>query len=400
MTVALLTGCGDKPYAVGLGTTLLSQQVGLEIIGGDDLDVPAFRAAPAATFLNLRGSQNSAASFGTKVLRILMYYVRLIAYAITARPKIFHILWNNKFEYFDRTVMIGLYKAFGKKIVLTVHNVNIGKRDATDSLANRLTLRMQYRLADHLFVHTEKMKAELTDDFGVSPSKISVIPFGINNTVPATSMTGAEARRRLGLGSHEKVLLFFGSIAPYKGLEYLVAACQISMPRHSDYRLVVAGSPKGDKRYWSGIYEQILGNLNPDQVTLKIEFVPDEDTETYFKAADVLVLPYRRIFQSGVLFLGYSFGLPVLAADVGSLKDDIVQGVTGLVFHPEDSTDLARAIDQFFSSDMFEAGSSRRTAIQEYANAKYSWDTVGTMTRNAYATLVGKELTERTGALT
>ena len=66
------------------------------------------------------------------------------------------------------------------------------------------------------------------------------------------------------------------------------------------------------------------------------EFIPDEETEIYFKAADVLVLPYRHIYQSGVLFLGYSFGLPVLAADVGSLKDEIVEGKTGFVFRPED----------------------------------------------------------------
>ena len=82
-----------------------------------------------------------------------------------------------------------------------------------------------------------------------------------------------------------------------------------------------------------------------DRVIEKIEYVPDEATELYFKAADVLVLPYVRVFQSGVLFLGYSFGLPVIAADVGSLKEEIVEGKTGFVFKPQDSSDLARTID-------------------------------------------------------
>ena len=68
------------------------------------------------------------------------------------------------------------------------------------------------------------MKAELSSDFGVPKSKVSVIPFGINNTVPNTSLSSAEAKRRLGISSTDKTMLFFGNIAPYKGLEYLTAA--------------------------------------------------------------------------------------------------------------------------------------------------------------------------------
>ena len=86
---------------------------------------------------------------------------------------------------------------------------------------------------------------------------------------------------------------------------------------------------------------------------LRGDYIPDEETELYFKAADVLVLPYRHIYQSGVLFLGYSFGLPVLAADVGPLKDEIVEGKTGFVFRPEDSVGLATTIEQYFASDLF-----------------------------------------------
>ncbi len=96
-----------------------------------------------------------------------MYYAKLIRYAATAKPRIFHILWNNKFELFDRTLLMLYYKLLGKKIVFTVHNVNAGRRDSKDTRLNRLTLRIQYRLADHIFVHTEKMKRELIEEFGV-----------------------------------------------------------------------------------------------------------------------------------------------------------------------------------------------------------------------------------------
>ena len=69
-----------------------------------------------------------------------MYYAKLIRYAATAKPRIFHILWNNKFEFFDRTLLMLYYRLLGKKIVLTVHNVNAGRRDSKDTRLNRLTL--------------------------------------------------------------------------------------------------------------------------------------------------------------------------------------------------------------------------------------------------------------------
>ena len=82
-----------------------------------------------------------------------------------------------------------------------------------------------------------------------------------------------------------------------------------------------------------------------------------------------LVLPYRHIYQSGVLFLGHSFGLPVLAADVGSLKDDIVEGKTGFVFRPEDPDDLARVIEQYFASDLYADLNNRRKEIRRARHA-------------------------------
>ncbi len=91
------------------------------------------------------------------------------------------------------------YRLLGKRIVLTVHNVNAGRRDSKDTPLNRLTLRIQYRLADHIFVHTEKMKLELIEEFGVQGHRVTVIPFGINNAVPNTRLTPSEARQRLGI---------------------------------------------------------------------------------------------------------------------------------------------------------------------------------------------------------
>lgn len=389
--VGLLTGGIDKPYAFGLAMELLSKNVRVDFIGSDEIDSPEFHGRPDLRFLNLRGDQSPDASLPAKIHRICLYYARLIRYAATARPKVFHILWNNKFQTFDRTVLMLYYRALGKRVVLTAHNVNAARRDGTDSLLNRVTLRIQYQLADHVFVHTEKMRQELLNEFRVSSHRVTVIPFGINNAVPHTELTRADARRRLGLGAVERTILFFGRVGPYKGLEYLVAAFQRLASRDPGYRLIIAGEPKdGAEAYTGEILNAIKTSSMGGQVITRLEYIPDQDTEMYFKAADVLALPYTDVFQSGVLFLAYSFGLPVVASDVGSFSAEVLEGETGFLCKPCDSDDLARALETYFDSDCFRSIERRREAIRARAMASNSWSTIGDITRRVYADLTGR----------
>ena len=372
-----------------MASALISEGLVFDFIGSDEVDSPELHGHPLVIYRNLR-NQRVDAGLAQKMARILVYYFRLLAYAATARPRVFHILWNNKFDFFDRTLLMLYYKMLGKKLVFTAHNVNAGIRDGNDSFLNRFSLKSQYRLSDHIFVHTERMKAELVSGFGVLLDKVTVIPFGINNTVLNSALTRTDARRQLGLPADAKALLFFGNIAPYKGLEYLVAAF-IELARKSpDYRLVIAGRPKGCDDYWDRIRQTIESSGVGDRIIQRIEYIPDEQTEVYFKAADALVLPYVHIFQSGVLFLGYSFGLPVLAADVGSLKEEILEGETGFVFKPQDSADLAKAIERYFVSDLYGGMESGREKIREFANDRYSWAKVGAIARRVYSELLAK----------
>jgi glycosyltransferase involved in cell wall biosynthesis len=387
LRVTLLTGGGDKPYALGLGSALAAQGVCLDFIGSDEVNGPELHETPLVNFLNLRGDQRSDASFVRKVLRVAAYYWRLLLYTARAKPRVFHILWNDKFEYFDRTALMLYYKLLGKKIVLTAHNVNAGKRDANDSLLNRLTLKIQYRSADRIFVHTEKMKSELITDFGVSANKVPVIPFGLNDTVPNTKLTAGEARRLLGVRDTDKTMLFFGHIAPYKGVDILIAAFAEALRTDENYRLIIAGKVKDCPDYWRLVQDEISRLGVGERIVERIEFVPDEQTEWYFKAADVLILPYTHIFQSGVLVLAYSFGLPVIASDVGSLREDIVEDKTGYIFQAKDPADLARVIRKYFEGDLYRKLEFHRQEIRDYANQRYSWATVGGITRDVYANL-------------
>jgi glycosyltransferase involved in cell wall biosynthesis len=389
--IALLTGGGDKPYALGMAAALTSVGIHVDFIGSDDLNVPELLNNPLVNFLNLRGDQRPEASRMAKALRVLSYYLRLIRYAATARPKLFHILWNNKFLFFDRTLLMFYYRMLGKKITFTVHNVNAGKRDLNDSFLNRLSLRIQYNLCDHIFVHSDRMKSELVSDFCIAESKVSVVPFGINNTVPDSSLSIAEAKRLLGISGGDRTLLFFGNIAPYKGLEYLISAFAELSNKDRSYRLIIVGKPKGSEDYWKQIHQGIARSGIRDRVIERIEYIPDEETELFFKAADVLILPYARVFQSGVLFLGYSFGLPAIVSDVGTLKEEIIEGQTGFVFNPQDSSDLASKISNYFQSELFRNLETRRAQIKKDANERYSWDKVATITNATYSRLLASD---------
>ena len=386
--VALLTGGGDKPYALGMAAALTSQGILVDFIGSDDQAVPELLTNGRVNFRNLRGDQNPDAKWARKMARVLTYYRRLIYYTARAKPNIFHILWNNKFQLFDCTLLMLYYRLLRKRIVFTAHNVNAGERDRNDSWLNRISLKAQYNLSDHIFVHTNEMKNQLVAGFRISEEKVSVIPFGINNTVPTTNLSSAGAKRQLNMSSTDKVMLFFGNIAPYKGLEYLIAAFGELLEKDRGYRLLIVGKPKGPQSYWNEIRRRMADRGIGDRVVEKIEYIPDEATELYFKAADVLILPYTRVFQSGVLFLGYSFGLPAIAADVGSLKNEIVEGKTGLMFKAQDSSDLANKIEEYFNSELFRNLETARCQIKEYANRRYSWSKVAEITTSVYSNLL------------
>lgn len=384
--VALLTGGGDKPYALGLTSALVERGIGVEFLGSTQVDSPWLHEHPLVQFRMFRNQAEGAGNLA-KAFRVLVYYGRLFAYSICARPRIFHILWNNHFEAFDRTLLTAFYRLCGRKVILTAHNVNKARRDGNDSSWNRLTLGAQYRMASQIFVHTEKMRAELIEDFEVAASKISVIPFGMNNTLPNTNLDGLGARNRLNLAPQAKVLLFFGNIAPYKGLDLLVNAFLRLASVDGELFMVIAGRPKGGQNYWRKMERRIEDSPFADRVIRRIEYVPDEETETYFKAADALVLPYRKIFQSGVLFLGYNFGLPVIVTDVGSLAEDVVEGETGVVSASVDEEGLAQSISRYFESHLYRRLPANRKTIRDYAMQRYSWSTVGEVTEAVYVRL-------------
>jgi len=375
--ISLLSAGKDPHYALGLLEALVEEKVRVDFVGNDSM-----KACPAAsnslvTYLNLRGDQNTAVSIWTKVTRVLGYYAKLLRYAASAKPSIFHILWFNKFEVFDNTFLILYYRLLGKRLVFTAHNVSTASRDGRRSALNEWSLRYLYRHVDHVFVHTGKMKHELMHRFGVSPERISALPFPVNNVTPRCNLNKEEARKKLGLNDADRIMLLFGNIAPYKGVEDCVRAlARLRGNGFDSLRLLIVGRVKDCPEYWSRV-EGLWKELDVGQKIMpRIEVVPEDEVGCYFRAADVLLLPYRKIYQSGVLFLSYNQGLPVIASDVGELAESVIEGETGFVCRPEDPDDLAEKIATYFDSPLHCELETRRRQIIDYVNREHSWKNV------------------------
>ena len=384
--IALFTGGIDKHYASGLWQALAQLGVSVDVICNSEMK--SREEQKNLRFLTLYASAQARRNKSAKLLAFIQVYIRLMIYACTTSAGIFHILWNYRIPLFDRTLLLLCFKLLGKRVVFTAHNINAAERDGSDSFLNRFTLRFQYRNVDHIFVHTELMKQQLVEIFGVRMQNVSVIPFGTYDVVPQSALTSAEAKKRLGLDLFAKTVLFFGRIAPYKGIGLLVDAFLRVAPKNASYRLLIAGEPMKDaEAQWREVRTAIEQSSVKEQVIQHTRFIADNEIELYFKAADVLALPYTQIFQSGVLFMSYSFGLPVIGTDVGSLAHDIIEGETGFVCRRGDADDLARAIERYFSSDLFENLDSRREKIKQLVKAGHSWDEVGRKTVEVYGLL-------------
>lgn len=174
-----------------------------------------------------------------------------------------------------------------------------------------------------------------------------------------------QARKNLAIENDQKIILFFGFIRKYKGLDILLDAMAILKPAMPDLKLLIAGEYYDDPK----IYEQQIQRLNLQQnLILRTGFIPDSEIKNYLCAADVVVQPYRNATQSGVTPLAYHFEIPMIVTDVGALADMVPDGKAGLVAEPT-AASIAEKIVQYFKT-----GESHFLPYLIEEKKKYSWD--------------------------
>jgi len=153
-------------------------------------------------------------------------------------------------------------------------------------------------------------------------------------------------KERLGFNSDNKVLLFFGYIRHYKGLDILIEAMPAILKIYPEARLLIVGEfYDNPSSYFDRIKELGIG----DFVKIINQFVPNEDVGQYYQACDLNILPYRSATQSGILNVSYGFEIPVLVTRVGGLTEFIDEGKTGLIIEPGSSEAIVNGVKEFFN---------------------------------------------------
>jgi len=357
--ISALRELGVRALLVGSESWMLEPQIVPRTV--------VFRGTHGARSKLLKGAAY-VASLGRLLLRIRR-----------SRPDVVH--WQfTELPVADVLAMIAI-RALGIPQVYTAHELLPWSASAYHQ---RLFTRL-YGLVDAVVVHNEDQRAEVVRRFSLDSTKVHVAPLGDYAlfATPALSQSGARAELEVPDGA--PVALFFGTIRPSKGLEVLLAAWARVAENVPEAQLFIVGKPfKGldTTKMMDLIHELRIES----SVRTRFEQVDPIETNTYYRAADVVVLPYHEIGSSGVLRYAYNSARPVIATAVGEHVGRVVAGQTGHMVPPGEASALADALI---------AGLRDRSALksmgeraQAYAAANFKWLDSAKEMRRIYTHLV------------
>jgi glycosyltransferase involved in cell wall biosynthesis len=300
-----------------------------------------------------------------------------IAQGSLPKPDVVHLQWS-RLPMFDRKLVARL-RQLGIKVVHTVHDVEPLYEGAADMSG----LGRVYESCDALIVHTEANRRDLLERYpAIDVRRVHVVPHGPLQA-DACPLDGdrSKARAALGIAEDARVALNFGSIKPYKGLDLLVSAMPAVAQNVPHAFLLLAGRPArpSDAPDLQVLKDRGIGHR------ADFEFISNKDAWKYYMAADVVVLPYRNITQSGVLLSTMAFGKPAIVTAVGGLPEVIRPGKTGWVVPPENVPALADAMSEALA-DPVRCEQMGESAKQE-ALERFSWNAIGKETIRIYQSI-------------
>lgn len=302
------------------------------------------------------------------------------AYAVAAlvrrlRPDVIHLHCTNQIA----LLYLKRLKKLRRHLVLTAHVVTPHEPiPFQDAIFRRI-----HQQADLVVAHSRHDRQRLVDEFAIATEKVVVIPHGEYGFFERgdDALDRRSARRSLNLDEQDEVALFFGYIREYKGLDLLFEAWPEIKRARPTAQLVVAGDPvqlSSERRAELQQWATRLGAIS------HFGYVPFSEVSRYFGAADVLILPYRHISQSGVLFLAFSLGVPVLATRVGALNEMLQDGENALMVNPDAPAELAQATIRLLSDATLRKGLA---AGGRQLAREHSWQSIAERTERAFMKL-------------
>jgi starch synthase len=254
-------------------------------------------------------------------LRQMATIYRLLQQIRIFDPDVIHLqkghLWFN--------LTLPLLKRY--PLVTTIHDPRHHVGDRESQKAPQMIIDFGYRRADQLIVHGKQLKQVVVEELGLPSEIVHVIPHIVLGDDTDQHQVQEE----------DHLVLFFGRIWEYKGLEYLIRAEPLITAQVPDASIVIAGRGEDFDRY-----RRLM--VHPERFTVYNEYVPHAKRDELFRRASVVALPYIDASQSGVIPIAYMFAKPVVATTVGGLPELVDHGRTGYLVPPRDERALADAL--------------------------------------------------------
>jgi len=291
------------------------------------------------------------------------------------KPDVIHFQWLPA-PAVDRLFLPRLRKI--APLVLTVHDTK-PFHGAPSSRLQSIGLKSAFKHFDHYIVHTQYSRDALMNQLMLPKERVSIIPHGVFAYYRGL-INDSEGSSQIPRSGGEKRILYFGVLKPYKGVDILLEAfARLPARLIKDTVLQIVGYPKMPVKP----LQELARDLGiEDRVFWDLRFVDEKEVASYFSQADVIVLPYRRIDQSGVLMTALTFGKPIVASRVGGFAEVLKDGVHGFLVDPGDVEALAQALARLLADDELRARMGK--AVQELASGELSWESIAEKTIGVY----------------
>jgi len=278
----------------------------------------------------------------------------------------------------------GLKTQSPKKLVWTAHN--LVAHDTKDLNLEHQMLQQLINRCDGIVVMSAAAEVEMREQYQVpSTTIVQKAPHGHYIDCYSNDVSREDARAKLNIATNEQVFLSIGAVRPYKGHLNLIRS--FGAIAAAGQRLIIAGKCS-DQEYHQQLRETARqqSDKNPNcKIDLQLEMIPDDDLQFYFNAADICVLPFANVLNSGSLLMAMSFGLPVVASNLGSIPEVAIPEAS-VLFCGETPDALATAMTQ--AANQFERGGMDRQPLIDLVREKYAWSHFGDEVVNLYQQLL------------
>jgi glycosyltransferase involved in cell wall biosynthesis len=289
-----------------------------------------------------------------------------------------HVQWWISSLFFVVFPVVVIAKIKQIRIVLSVHNVLPHERGRYRLFFDKMINKMLFPFADKLIVHNQRNKQMLRKQYKLNPNDIEVITHGVLDLVKTTTISQKKARELIHLPLDKQIILFFGYIRPYKGVDVLLRAFALVQHDLPNALLYIVGQPLGTT--WAP-YQQIINQSQlEERVHVELGFAPEENIAPVFSAANVVVLPYKYLdTHGGIGALALAFGKPLIVTNVGGLPEYVQNPIA--VVRPDDVEHLAQILKRVLTDKtlLSELATDSKTQAKTL-----SWETIADQTITVY----------------